>query len=170
MYRPPAVLGLVVALLYASALPAEEPVAHLIDLALFEIVEDGVAPSDRDHLALNIWAGIGNGQAWADCRWVLIGANKAQKYHQLFLFSASTEQRSIRNLVIDRDAFSFEIVPTPAFPDRAIRVVATRKAGTSNYKIGAVGIWTGLLDKSKLVKIEWRQVPSITLPFNTITR
>jgi hypothetical protein len=167
MYRPPAVLVLVVALLYASTVRAEESIKHLIDSAFFEVIENGKVPSDLAHVALNIWTGKSDGQAWANCQWVLITTNKAQRSQQLFLFSASTEEGNIKNLMIDQDTFSFDIA---LWPDRPLRVVAAGKAGTNNYKIGASGLWSGLLKKSEFIKVEWRQIPSITLPYNTITR
>lgn len=158
-------------ILLAGFLPlgaaAEERVTHLIDLVLFEVVEEGVAPSDRDHVALNIFVVKEGRKSWATCQWTLIAANKEQKSHQLYLFSASTGDQSIRNLSVNQDGFAFDIV---LWADRPFRVVAAGKAGTSNYKISAVGLWPNVLDKSKLSKREWKQVPSIALPYNRIVR
>src|SRR5882762_338592 len=103
MYRMLAALRLVLALLCASSVRAEEPVTHLVDLALFEVVEEGVAPRDRGHVALTIFAGKKDGKSWANCQWTLISPNKARKSQELYLFSASTEERNIRNLFIDQD-------------------------------------------------------------------
>lgn len=150
-----------------SGAAAAEPITHLIDLVFFEVVEEGLAPSDRAHIAMNIFAGTKDGQAWADCQWVYITTNKTQRKNQLFLYSASTKDGSIRNVLVNQDTFSFDIA---LWPDRPVRFVAAGKSGTSNYKIGGAGVWAGLLNKSELVKIEWKQVTSITLPYNTLSR
>ena len=63
------------------------------------------------------------------------------------------------------------MIPFPASPDRPPRFVATRAKGadlSGVYKANAIGLWTGLFDTTKSIKIEWKQVPSIQLPFTKI--
>ena len=93
-----------------------------------------------------------------------------KKRMELYMYHASTENLpKIKNLNISPVAISFEMIPFPLAPDRPLRFVATRKGPSSHvYEANAVGLWVGLFDKTKLLKTEWRQVPSITIPYPTM--
>lgn len=146
---------------------AKEPVYHSAHSILFEIIEDGVISSKR--VSLEFAANAVNGATWAECRIIVITRNDDRQRIELDAYYSSTDQATIKNLQIDSDAVSFEMIPFPLAPDRPLKFVAVRKKNEPDlYQVSAVGLWTGLLEKSKLVKIEWRQVPSIKLPYTTI--
>lgn len=146
---------------------AKEPVYHSVHSILLEIIEDGVLSSKR--VSLDFDANALDGTMWAECRLIVITRNDDKKRIELDSYYSSTEQATIKNLQIDSDVVSFEMIPFPLAPDRPLKLVAVRTKGEPDlYRVSAVGLWTGLLDKKKLVKIEWRQVPSIKLPYTTI--
>jgi len=161
-------LSILLVLVLPFGAVAQEPVTHLIQSQLFEVIEDGMLSNKR--ISLEIFAVKKGGVSHAQCRFTVITINNERKHIYLDTFAASTDDQSIRHLKIEEDALSFEMIPFSLAPDRPIRLVATRKGGTSNYKVSAVGLWMGLMEKSKLLQIEWKQVPSITLPYNTISR
>ena len=145
---------------------AMEPVYHSAHSILFEIIEDGVISSKR--VSLDIDANAVDGTTWAECRITIITINGDKKRIELDTYYSSTDQATIKNLKIDSEVVSFEMIPFPLAPDRSLRLVAVRKSEPHLYQVNAVGLWTDLLTKKKLVKIEWRQVPSIKLPYTTI--
>ena len=148
---------------------ASEPILHSSDPILFEVVEDGVATSKRVSLEINAYENE-NGIDWAECLIAILHTDDREKRTELYMYHASTENLpTIKNLNISPLAISFEMIPFPLAPDRPLRFVATRKGPSSHvYEANAVGLWTGLFDKTKLLKTEWRQVPSITLPYPTM--
>jgi len=141
---------------------ARDPVYHSGHSILFEIIEDGVISSKRVSLDFDAI------ETWAECRITIITINDDKKRIELDAYYCSTDQGTIRNLTIDSEVVSFEIIPFPLAPDRPLRLVATRERKSHFYQVNAVGLWTGLFTKNKLEKIEWRQVPSIKLPYTTI--
>lgn len=145
---------------------ASGPVYHSVPSILFEVIEDGVVSSKR--VSLDIDANAVNGTTWAECRITIITINDDKKHIELDMYYSSTDQATIRNLKIDSEVVSFEMIPFPLAPDRPLRLVAVRKGEPHLYQVNVVGLWTDLLTKKKLVKIEWRQVPSIKLPYTTI--
>jgi hypothetical protein len=146
---------------------AKEPVYHSAHSILFEIIEDGVISSKR--VSLEFAANTVDGATWAECRIIVITRNDDRKRIELDAYYSSTDQATIKNLQIDSEVVSFEMIPFPLAPDRPLKFVAVRKKNEPDlYQVSAVGLWTGLLDKNKLIKIEWRQVPSIKLPYTTI--
>ncbi len=159
------VIGLALAL---PAYGAADSVTHAIQSQLFEIFENGALSNKR--VSLDIFAVQNGGVSRAQCQFAVITINNKGQYLSLDMFSASTDDSTIRDLQIDKGRLSFEMTPFPLAPDRPIRVVATRGHGPGGYKVGVTGVWTGLMDKSSLIKIEWKQVPSIALPYNTIRR
>jgi hypothetical protein len=99
----------------------------------------------------------------------VITRNDDRKRIELDAYYSSTDQVTIKNLQIDPEVVSFEMIPFPLAPDRLLKFVAARKKNEPDlYQVSAVGLWTGLLDKKKLIKIEWRQVPLMKLPYTTI--
>jgi len=146
---------------------AKEPVYHSAHSILFEIIEDGVISSKR--VSLEFDAHAVDGTTWAECRITIITINDDKKRIELDTYYSSTDQATIKNLQIDPEVVSFRMIPFPLAPDRPLKLVAVRKKSEPYlYQVSAVGLWTGFLEKKKLVKIEWRQVPSIKLPYTTI--
>jgi hypothetical protein len=151
---------------------AKEPVYHSAHSILFEIIEDEVISSKR--VSLEFAANAVDGTTWAECRIIIITINDGKKRIELDTYYCSTDYKSwgqatIKNLQIDPELVSFEMIPYPLAPDRPLKLVAVRKKSEPHlYQVSAVGLWTGLWEKRKLVKIEWRQVPSIKLPYTTI--
>lgn len=141
---------------------AREPVYHSAHSILFEIIEDGVISSKRVSLDFDA------NETWSECRITIITINDDKKCIELDTYYSSTDQATIKNLRIDSEVVSFEMIPFPLAPDRPLRLVATREGKSTLYHVNAVGLWTSLFKKNKLVKIQWRQVPSIKLPYNTI--
>ena len=146
---------------------ASEPIYHSSDPILFEIVENGVISNKRVSLEIN--ANNVNGTQWAECLITVITRNDEKKRIELNVYYSSTDHATIRNLSVSSNAISFEMIPFPLAPDRPLRFLATRQGDKSHsYQANAVGLWKGLFKETELVKIEWRQVPSITLPFSRI--
>lgn len=146
---------------------ASEPIHHSSDPILFEIFENGVISNKRVSLEIN--AHNANGTQWAECLITVITINNEKKRIELYMYHASTDDATIRNLSVSSKAISFEMIPFPLAPDRPLRFLATRQGDKSHlYQANAVGLWKGLFKETELQKIEWRQVPSITLPFSTI--
>lgn len=135
---------------------------HSAHSILFEIIEDGVISSKRVSLDFDA------NETWAECRITIITINDDKKCIELDTYYCSTDQATVKNLRIDSEVVSFEMIPFPLAPDRPLRLVATREGKPNLYRVNAVGLWTGLFTKNKLVKIEWRQVPSIKIPYTTI--
>jgi hypothetical protein len=164
-------LSRTILLILIVALPAfgqaKEPVYHSARSILLEIIEDGVISSKR--VSLEFAANAVDGTTWAECRIIIITINNDKKCIELDAYYSSTDQSTIKNLQIDSEIVSFEMIPYPSAPDRPLKLVAVRKKSEPHlYQVNAVGLWTVLWDKSKLVKIEWRQVPSIKLPYTII--
>jgi hypothetical protein len=146
---------------------AKEPVYQSTHSVLLEIIEDGVISTKR--VSLDFSANAVNGTMWAECRIIVITRNEDKKRMELDAYYVSTDQGTIKNLQIDNDVVSFEMTPFPMAPDRPLKLVAVREKNKLGlYKVSVVGLWTGLFEKEKLVKIEWRQVPTIKLPYTTI--
>lgn len=144
---------------------ANEPVNHSAKAILFEVIEDGVISSKRVSLDLMAHA---NGITWAECRITIITINDNKKNIELDNYYVSTDQSTIKNLKIESEVVSFDMMPYPLCPDRPLKLVATGKG--ESYQVKVVGLWNGLWTKGKSVKIEWRQVPSIKLPYTSIGR
>ena len=145
---------------------AKEPVYHSAHSILFEILEDGKISSKR--ASLDFDASNVKGILWAECRITIFTINDNKKHIEADNYYCSTEQASITNLTINSDKVSFDMIPYPLAPDRPLKLVATRKDEFHHYQASVVGLWTGLFKKTQLEKIEWRQVPSIKLPYATI--
>lgn len=146
---------------------ASEPMYHSSDPILFEIIENGVISNKR--VSLEISANTVHGTQWAECLVTVITLNREKKRIELNMYSSSTDRGTIRDLSISSMTISFEIIPFPLAPDRPLKFVAARQGEKSHlYQANAVGLWKGLFNQTELLKIEWRQVPSITLPFSTI--
>jgi hypothetical protein len=151
---------------------AWEPISHRSDPILFEVIENGEISSKRVSLEFDAWESVQN-EASAECRITIITINNDKKRIELDTYYASTDQTTIKNLRIDPEMVSFEMFPFPMAPDRPLKFTATLEGlkeshSYHSYKAKAVGLWTGLFEKNKLVNIEWRQVPSIKLPYATI--
>jgi hypothetical protein len=146
---------------------AKQSAYHSAHSILFEIIEDGVISSKR--VSLEFAANAVDRTTWAECRIIIITINDDKQRIELDAYYSSTDQSTIKNLQIDSDVVSFEMIPYPLAPDRPLKLVAVHKKSEPHlYQVSVVGLWTGLLDKNKLQKIEWRQVPSIKLPYTTI--
>jgi hypothetical protein len=92
--------------------------------------------------------------------------NDDKKCIELNTYYSSTDKATIKNLRADQQVVSFEMIPFPSASDSPLRLVATRERKLHSYKVNAVGLWN-LFTKNKLAKIEWKQVPSIKLPYTT---
>jgi hypothetical protein len=147
---------------------AKDPVTHSAHTILFEVIEDGALSSKR--VALDFDAYIQNGNPWIECRFAVLTINDEKEHVEVDNYNASTDQETINNAFVERDSVSFDMIPFPLAPDRPLRLVASREPGKSEYRVNVVGLWAGLFDKKKQVKIEWRQVQSISLPFPKIER
>lgn len=151
----------------STAGQADEPIYHKADSMLFEIIENGEV--SNKHVSLEFNANKGSGTQWAECLITIITADSTTKRMELNHYYVSTDQMTIRNVSITSKAISFDMMPFPLAPDRPLRFVATRGSDTSDvYKANAVGLWKGLIKESNLLKVEWRQVPSISLPYSVI--
>jgi hypothetical protein len=103
---------------------------------------------------------------------VNIYSNADSKRSEFTLQHYSTDDESITNLSVTPKSVSFEIY-VGAFDlggePRKISFKASRQGLSSgNYTAQAIAIWRSLFDETKLINIEWKQVPAITLPFPTI--
>ena len=132
-----------------------EPVYHSAHSILFEIIEDGVI--SNKHVSLDFDANDVNGTIWAECRITIITTNNNEKQIETNNYYTSTEQSTIRNLVIDPDKVSFDMIPYPLAPDRPLKLVATRIDKTPLYNVQVVGLWPDLLTNKKSIQIEWNQ-------------
>lgn len=148
---------------------AGEPILHSSKPILFEVVENGVATKKRVSLEINAHKNA-NGVDWAECLIVMIETNEKTKRAELYMYRASTDNSpTIKNLDIGKLTVSFEMTPFPLAPDRPLRFVAARKGPSSPvYEASVAGTWTGVVDKTKFLKVEWRQVQSIALPYPAI--
>ncbi len=145
---------------------ATESVYHSAHSVLFEVIEDGVVSSKR--VSLDIDANETKGSPWAECRISILTINDNKKRVELDNYYCSTDQGTIKDLQIEPDGISFDMIPFPLAPDRPLKLVAVRTTEPGRYNAKVVGLWASLLDKNKLVKIEWRQVRSIKLPYSII--
>lgn len=146
---------------------ASESIYHDSDPILFEVIENGVISNKR--VSLEVKAGGKNGTQWAQCLITVFHINNGKKSIELNMFYALTDNATIRDLSVSAEAISFEMIPFPLAPDRPLRFLATRQGELSHlYQANVVGLWKGLFKETELQKIEWRQVPSIPLPFSTI--
>jgi hypothetical protein len=139
---------------------AGEPVYHSAHSILFEIIEDGAISSKR--VSLDFDANNVDGTIWAECRITIITINNNGKQIQTDNYYTSTDQATIRNLIIDPDKVSLDMIPYPLAPDHPLKLVATRIDKTHLYNAKVVGLWTDLLTNKKSIQIEWRQVVSKT--------
>lgn len=134
---------------------------------LFEIIENGVVTNR--HVSLQLTANKKDGAQWAECLITMITGDSKNKRMELSAYYTSTDQETIRNLSITPKAISFDMMPFPLAPDRPLRFIATREHEASySYQANGVGLWKGLFKEIEMVKTEWKQVPSITLPYTTI--
>jgi len=149
-------------LLFFLSLPVfaqtREPVSHSAHSILFEIIEDGAISSK--HVSLDFDANDVNGFIWAECRITIIKTDNNKKQIETDNYFTSTDQATIRNLTIDSDKVSFDMIPYPLVPDQPLKLVAARVDKTPLYNVTVVGLWQDLLTNKKAVQIEWRQVVS----------
>lgn len=134
---------------------------------LFEVIENGENTKKRVFLEFDAWKE--EKTSWAQCRiaiiWIIDDGNSIEPY----MYYASTDQATIRDLAISSKAISFEMIPFPLAPDHPLRFVAVRKGESSLfYEARVVSLRKGFFDETKLVNTEWKQVTSITLPHSTI--
>ena len=140
---------------------------HHSDSMFFEQVENGVAGY---FIALQFNAEEEkNGSKWAECTYAVIYVDKDNKHSEMTLFHASTNDNSIKNLSVSPKSVSFDI-DTGWFEQdkstRRIKFVASRQGASSSiYQASAMGLWRNMFDETKLIKMEWKQVPSINLPY-----
>jgi len=146
---------------------ASESIYHDSDPILFEVIENGVISNKR--VSLEVKAGSEKGTQWAQCLITVFTINNRKKSIELNMFYALTDNKTIRNLSVSAKAISFEMIPFPLAPDRPLRFVASRQGEKSHlYQASATGLWRELINEKEMLKIEWRQVPSFTLPFSII--
>ena len=149
---------------------SSEAIYHQSEQMLFQVIENGVVSGQIVSLKFN--ANEVNNIQWAECLITIITPNNTTKHLELqnwYTSSSTGDLPTIKNLDISSKAISFEMIPFPLAPNRFLRFVATRKGSESSmYQANVVGLWKGLLDETKLLKIEWCQVQSIELPFSTL--
>ena len=137
----------------------------------FEWIENGV--SGGQFVALKFSAeALQDGTTWADCKYAVIHVNKDKRNSDLNMYYYSTDEKTIKDLSVTPTSVSFSIDTgwfEPGGLTRKLKFVATRQGlSSSTYQANAVALWKGMLDETKLIKIELKQIPSITLPFSTI--
>jgi hypothetical protein len=138
---------------------------HLSGTTFFEWIENEVSDKQQ-FLAVTFSAGIVDAKQWARCQVAVMHVNKKTRQIEMSMSGYDSDKGGIENLSVDPKAVSFDLYWGVG---RTIRFVATRKGLlSSEYEANAVARWTGWLDETKTIKIEWKQVPSITLPFPTI--
>jgi hypothetical protein len=140
---------------------------HLSKTLFFEQIENGVIGR---YVALRFFAGEEqDGTKWANCEYIGIYINKETKLSELYMEHYSTDDNSITNLSISPKSVSFDI-NTGWFDQgghtRQLSFVATRQGSiSSTYQANGVGLWKNMFDETKIIKVEWKQVPSIALPY-----
>lgn len=140
---------------------------HHSDSMFFEQLENGIA-GYRIAFQFNAEEEK-DGSKWAECTYTVIYVDKDKKRSEMTLFHASTNDNSIKNLSVSPKSVSFDI-DTGWFEQgggtRQIKFVASRQGSSSAiYQASATGLWRSMFDETKLMKIEWKQVPSIALPY-----
>ena len=138
---------------------------HDSDTMFFEQIEDGVV---GQFIAFKFYAGAENdGSKWAQCTYAVIYIDKEKKRSELNLVHASTDDNTIKNLSVSPKSVSFDINIgwfEQGGNSRLIHFMASRQ-GMYSYQGSAIALWKNMFDETKHIKIEWKQVPSIALPF-----
>jgi hypothetical protein len=140
---------------------------HISNTLFFEQIENGVV---RKYVALKFSAGEEQNETqWASCQYIQIHINKEKKLSELDMEHFSTDDDSITNLSVSPESVSFDINfgwLDQGEHNRKITFVAKRQdLSSSTYEASGVGLWNDKIDKSKTIKIEWKPVPSIPLPY-----
>jgi len=140
---------------------------HISDTLFFEQIENGVP---GQYVALKFSAGEEQSEAkWANCQYIQIFINKEKKLSELHMEYFSTDDNSMTNLSVSPKSVSFDIDfghPDHSGHDRKLTFVANRHdSSSSTYEASGSGSWNDMPDETKSIKIEWKQVPSIPLPY-----
>ena len=138
---------------------------HDSNTMFFEQIENGVV---GQFIALKFNAGEEkDGSKWADCTYAVIYIDKTKKRSELNFHHASTNDNTIQSLSVSPKSVSFSI-DTGWFEQggniRQIQFVASRQ-GLYTYQASGIALWKNVFDETKHIKIEWKQVPSITLSY-----
>ena len=141
---------------------------HNSDTTFFEWIEDGVGGAQFVALRFNAEEEQ-DGTKWAECIYAVIYINKETKRSELSMYHVSTSDKTIHNLSVSPKSVSFDIDTRwfePGGSTRQIKFVATRQGSSSyTYQANAVALWKTMFDEARSIKIEWKQVPSITLTY-----
>jgi hypothetical protein len=140
---------------------------HISDTLFFEQIENGVV---GQYVALKFSAGEEQNETkWANCQYIHIFINKEKKLSELYMEYFSTDDNSIANLSVAPKSVSFDINfgrPEHSGHYRKMTFVANRQDSSSSaYEASGNGLWNDTLDETKSIKIEWKPVPSILLPY-----
>jgi len=140
---------------------------HISDTLFFEQFENGVV---GQYVALKFSAGEEQNETkWANCQYIHIIINKEKKLSELHMEYFSTDDNSITNLSVSPKSVSFDIDfgrPDHSGHDRKLTFVANRHdSSSSTYEASGDGLWNDILDEKRSIKIEWKPVPSIPLPY-----
>jgi len=145
---------------------------HNSDTTFFEWIENGVGGTQFVALKFNAEEEQ-DGTKWAECIYTVIYLNKETKRSELNMYHVSTNDKTINNLSVSPKSVSFDIGTgwfEPGGNTRQIKFLATRQGSSSyTYQANAVALWKSMFDEAKSIKIEWKQVPSITLPYPVVT-
>jgi hypothetical protein len=129
----------------------------------FEQIENGVGSGSFIALQFNVIE-QSDGTYWAECLISSFYKNFEKTKMFMDMNRVSTEDMTIRNLTVTPELVSFDM-KWGIDENRNLRFVATRQGSISrSYQAKAVGLWNTVFDKTKIIKIEWRQIESINLP------
>jgi hypothetical protein len=134
---------------------------------LFEVLEDGLT---QYWVSVDCWVDYEIKKprhAQASC--IIARFFTTGQSIQILPLYVSTDDESIEELEVYPNRVSFTLRFNTV--DAPLRFLATTGEVFSYRKFRkahVVGLSQGDLDKTKIIKIEWRQVPSITLPYSTI--
>ena len=133
-----------------------------IDTFRLEVIVDEQLFEERMIVTLQVHNIAGPSVNW---KHVYIKPDHNRKGVLLRVGHFSTTEGSIKDVIVTKDSFSFDIHPSPR---ETVHIIGTKSTGKSRYDIQGVGfVYLTTLDK--LTKVEWRSTDKkFILPYKEV--
>jgi hypothetical protein len=134
----------------------------IIDTLRLEVIVDGQLFEEKMVVTLQVHNINGLSVNW---KHVYIKPDHNKKGVLLRAGHFSTTEGSIKDVIVTKDSFSFDIHPSPR---ETVQIIGTKNTGKSSYDIQGVGL-VYLTTLDKLTKVEWRSTDKkFILPYKEV--
>ena len=139
---------------------------HCVPGYLFDVYENDKLVAKKVWLWIDATKAV-DGSQLIECNLIYILPQVESKAFSLEAHHYSNIAGTLSNIEINKKMISFDITLSWLVPDRKIRVACDGSKSGLRFDVKAVALWT-IIDGSGTVKVEWKQVGEIKLPYSKL--